>query len=85
MFQSKFIHAGMPTFRVKKYQFVEEKLIYWFSGQRYALLATKAAVVQILKNFELLPAEPKFTPEITNTAVLKTENGICIQLKIREH
>ncbi|XP_065161538.1 cytochrome P450 4d2-like [Atheta coriaria] len=54
-------------------------------GQRYALLATKAAVVQILKNFELLPAEPKFTPEITNTAVLKTENGICIQLKMREH
>ncbi|KAL1490374.1 hypothetical protein ABEB36_013083 [Hypothenemus hampei] len=52
-------------------------------GQKFAILELKSVLAKILLNFELLPAEPKFTPIVSSQTVLKTQNGIKIRLRKR--
>ncbi|KAB0798366.1 hypothetical protein PPYR_09359 [Photinus pyralis] len=52
-------------------------------GQKYAMLEIKAVVSKILMKFELLPAIPEHTLQLTGFIVLKSKNGIRLRLKDR--
>ncbi|KAF2894416.1 hypothetical protein ILUMI_11756, partial [Ignelater luminosus] len=53
-------------------------------GQRFAMLEMKSVLSELLRNFEILTTNPKHNLEIVAEAVLKSANGICVQLKERE-
>jgi len=52
-------------------------------GQKYAMLAMKTALVKIIKNFVIKP-KPNFEWILSNSAVLKSANGIYVILEKRE-
>ncbi|KAF2894417.1 hypothetical protein ILUMI_11757 [Ignelater luminosus] len=53
-------------------------------GQRFALLEIKSVLANILRNFIILPSNPKHNLEIVAETVIKSANGVCVQLKERE-
>ncbi|XP_022901352.1 cytochrome P450 4C1-like [Onthophagus taurus] len=52
-------------------------------GQKYALMNIKSVLVNILRNFELHPADFEHSPILGNDAVLKSKNGLPIKLIYR--
>nr|XP_023013820.1 cytochrome P450 4c3-like [Leptinotarsa decemlineata] len=53
-------------------------------GQKFAMLEMKCTLSKILRNFELRPATPKHTLKLTPEAVLKSSNGVRIQVRPRK-
>ncbi|KAF2888259.1 hypothetical protein ILUMI_17914, partial [Ignelater luminosus] len=53
-------------------------------GQRYGMLEMKSVLANVLRNFEILPANPKHNLEIVSESILKSANGIRVQLRKRE-
>ncbi|KAL9881199.1 cytochrome P450 4s3 [Glossina fuscipes fuscipes] len=51
-------------------------------GQRFAMLELKCALSNLLRAFEFLPAEG-FQPILLPAIVMKSENGIKVQLRLR--
>ncbi|CAH0547234.1 unnamed protein product [Brassicogethes aeneus] len=51
-------------------------------GQKFAVLELKTIIAKVLRKFEVLPL-PNFKPEIGMCSVLKSRNGIVMQLKRR--
>ncbi|XP_023309750.1 cytochrome P450 4c3-like isoform X2 [Anoplophora glabripennis] len=53
-------------------------------GQKFAVHEMKAVISKVLRNFELLPAFPRHKPLLAAESVLKSANGIKVQLKPRK-
>lgn len=51
-------------------------------GQRFAMLELKCALSKLLRAFEYLPV-PGFVPQVLPELVLKSGNGIQVQLRKR--
>ncbi|XP_017770762.1 PREDICTED: probable cytochrome P450 4d14 [Nicrophorus vespilloides] len=51
-------------------------------GKKYAMMVMKYTVVKILKNFRINPV-PGFDMILGNFAVLKSVNGVCVNLQLR--
>lgn len=54
------------------------------SGQRFAMVQLKTTFANILRNLELLPVIPEHKCLLGNDAILKSMNGIPIQVKLRK-
>ncbi|XP_068628211.1 cytochrome P450 4d2-like [Battus philenor] len=54
-------------------------------GFRYAWVAMKATLSNILRRYEILPGEPGTEPQFKYRIVTESENGIQLRLKKREH
>lgn len=58
--------------------------MFYFPGNKFAMLEIKNCLSHIVRNFEILPAKPQhkimFVPEVT----LGTENGIKVSLQKRQ-
>ncbi|XP_044271096.1 cytochrome P450 4c3-like isoform X2 [Tribolium madens] len=52
-------------------------------GQKFAILEMKSTISKMLRNFELQPATPTHTIQLTAESVLKSENGVKIALNSR--
>ncbi|KAK4879442.1 hypothetical protein RN001_007588 [Aquatica leii] len=52
-------------------------------GQKFAMLEMKCIVSKILMNFLLLPSEPRHTLNLVGHLILKSENGVHINIKNR--
>lgn len=50
-------------------------------GQKFAILEMKSMISKILRNFELNPTNPPHKLHMVSEAVLKSTNGVKIQLK----
>jgi len=50
-------------------------------GQKYAILELKSVISKLLMHFEVLPADPPHKLLLCNEVVLKSKNGVHIQLK----
>ncbi|GJQ86415.1 hypothetical protein Trydic_g10324 [Trypoxylus dichotomus] len=52
-------------------------------GQRFAMLELKSTISRVLRSFELLPPLPDHKVMLKNGGVLKSGNGVFVQLKPR--
>lgn len=53
-------------------------------GQKFAMLELKCSLANILRNFEILPAE-NFKPQELAEVIIKSSNGIHVRLRKRIH
>ncbi|XP_022901353.1 cytochrome P450 4c3-like [Onthophagus taurus] len=53
-------------------------------GMKYALMNIKTTVANVIRNFQLYPAEYPHTPKLGNDAVLKSMNGLPIKIIYRK-
>lgn len=53
-------------------------------GQKFAFLELKVVISNILRHFRLLPTDPQFDPILSGEVLLKSKNGVCIQLEQRK-
>lgn len=49
------------------------------------MLEMKTIISKILRHFELTPAIPEHKLDLSSQAVMKSENGVIVQLKKRAH
>ncbi|GJQ86420.1 hypothetical protein Trydic_g10328 [Trypoxylus dichotomus] len=52
-------------------------------GQKFAMLEMKSTISDVLRNFELLPSIPPHKAVIKSEGVIKSDNGVFVQLKKR--
>ncbi|KAI2474198.1 cytochrome P450 4C1-like isoform X2 [Diabrotica virgifera virgifera] len=52
-------------------------------GQKFAMLAMKSTLSKVIRNFELLPSTPNPDLQLVPDTILKSKNGVCISLKLR--
>lgn len=52
-------------------------------GQKFAMLEMKCTVAKVLRNYELMPLTPKHEPMYLPEVILRSENGVLLNLKLR--
>ena len=61
---------------------ISHNVCYFLAGQKFAILELKSALAEILKNFQILPAEG-YKPCLIDTLTLNSSNGVVIRMERR--
>lgn len=60
------------------------RVVFWCSGQRFALMEEKVVLASILRNFNVEACQKRDELRPLGELILRPENGIWIKLEKRE-
>lgn len=76
-------YYAFPIRYIQNVLTITDIYILLFTGQRFALLEIKTTLTKLIQTFRVLPV-PKFKPDLGAAAILKSYNGIMVQLEKRK-